>query len=220
MWSTGLAYVAFYVLKYFFFCTQQIEFLTYRDVTFCQILFLSILNNHLIMLIECIKCWKSLHLASISDRMAKGFSNVLPSLVPSHFFNFLSHLFWKGGLYVSWSACGGQRPDWRSGFFPTYSMASGDQTQSSGMAMIPYLLSLLTGLVCTYLVNGFFCIHVNQVCSLWLFPLSFFLLLCFYLVLQTGIMLALWNDFGRIFSFSAFGSSLKSFISLPIFKRI
>lgn len=55
------------------------------------------------------------------------------------------------------------------------SMASGDQTQSSGMAMIPYLLSLLAGLVCTYLVNDFSCIHVNQVCSLWLpLPLSFF----------------------------------------------
>lgn len=54
------------------------------------------------------------------------------------------------------------------------SMASGDQTQSSGRAMKPYLLSLLTGLVCTHLVNDFSCIHVNQVCSLWLSPLSFF----------------------------------------------
>lgn len=50
------------------------------------------------------------------------------------------------------------------------SMVSGNQTQSSGMAIMPYLLSLLTGLVCTYLVNNFSCVHVACGFS----PLSFF----------------------------------------------
>lgn len=54
-----------YVEVYFFY-TQQIEFLTWKDVTFCQRLFLSILNKHLIMLIECITCWKSLHQSQIA----------------------------------------------------------------------------------------------------------------------------------------------------------
>lgn len=141
-----------YVEVYFFY-TQQIEFLTWKDVTFCQRLFLSILNKHLIMLIECITCWKSLHQSQIAWQ--KVFPMFYQAQFP-HTFSIFCYIYF-GGRLVCVGVCLWRLEARLKKLVLFYnSMASGDQTQSSGRAMIPYLLSLLTGLVYTYLVNDFF----------------------------------------------------------------
>ena len=83
-------------------------------------------------------------------------------------FSILCYIYFVTGV---WSACGGQRAALGDWFAPTtlwvpeIKLGLGSNALPAGPSHWPSVL--------TYVKHFIFCIHVNQVCSLWLFCFSF-----------------------------------------------